>query len=588
MSDVLDALPVVPLPATDWAAAALVLEQAIKAGNQDPQATYLLAMCYKHLGRNGEAQRLLGKIANPDTNVLLQRGLLAFAERDFARAGGEFAEAWDKEPGSYPAAYNLLLARLCQGQPSACEELIPRVIALAPSPQERHFLRLFQTLLVPEETPSGAEAAAGEGETTKEPDAFTPEPLLESMSVEEESRLVDVLSGLGPFDIVFPLLSQLAAQRPQSALAGRAYFSAALVQGKQLMDRFQWDEAYSLLAAVARRLGEPRASAAAAPTSPPPLTGTPIDNMTLVALNSMLGTCSSMLQDFERGAWYFRAAQEAFHREELSNPRTFAHVSSQGVYQGAWLEQNLALAYEWQGKLDRAERHWNRYFDYLEHYFSSSRPADYLPKLAFEGLSRLADLYTKKEKWTAALGFLQRAHRVRPTDSDTLERLFHLYTQLKKPDDARRVLRRLREVRPNDPQVDLFEMDVREARSPEDIDKTLGDIRRILQRHAGDMRVEERAGAMINNLVPGLERLGEQYTHQLNKVIDQMRHLPSHEINWPVVRKVMRELEDKFFQLRRVAQKCLSLLTSEDLRRDTSGLITHCDRKIDQCHSLGE
>src|SRR5262249_48888617 len=153
------------------------------------------------------------------------------------------------------------------------------------------------------------------------------------------------------------------------------------------------------------------------------------------------------------------------------------------------------------------------------------RPPEYLPQLAFEGASRLADLYMRKEKWTSALGFLQRAHRVRPSDSETLERLFHLYTQLKKHDEARRVLRRLREVRPNDPQVDLFEMDVREIRSPEDIDRTLVDIRRILQKHPGDMRVEERAGAMINNLVPALERLGEQYTHQINKVIDQMRRL---------------------------------------------------------------
>src|SRR4029077_20649498 len=152
-----------------------------------------------------------------------------------------------------------------------------------------------------------------------------------------------------------------------------------------------------------------------------------------------------------------------------------------------------------------------------------------------------------------------------------LERLFHLYTQLKKPEEAKRILRRLREIRPNDPQVELFELDVRDVRSPEDIEKTIGDIRRILQKHPGDMRVEERSTAMLNNLVPSLERLGEQYTSQINKVIDQMRRLPSYQINWPVVRNVMHDLEDKFFQLRRVAQKCLSLLTNDDLRRDING-----------------
>src|SRR5437870_4183501 len=109
MTDVLDALPVVPLGATDWSQAARVLEQALKAGNQDPQAAYLLAMCYKHLGRTADARQVLSKIAHADANVLLQRGVLAFADRDFVEATQEFTQSWEKEPASYPAAYNLLL-----------------------------------------------------------------------------------------------------------------------------------------------------------------------------------------------------------------------------------------------------------------------------------------------------------------------------------------------------------------------------------------------------------------------------------------------------------------------------------------------
>jgi tetratricopeptide (TPR) repeat protein len=560
MTPVQDVLPVVPLGATDWNEAARVLEQAIKAGNQDPQAAYLLAMCLKHLGRTADARQVLGKIAAADANVLLQRGVLAFADRDYAQAGQEFARAWDHEPTSYPAAYNLMLARLCQGQKGQCSALIPQILPLAPSAEEKRFLGLLHTLLTVGDPP-------GEQATHER------EYLLGSMSAQEEVRLVEVLGGLGSFDVFYPLLNQLVAARPTSAAAHGAYFGAALLQGKLLMDRFQWEEAHALLAALARRLEGGNSK---------------IDNMALIALQFMLGTCTCLLQDFERGAWHFRAAQEIFHREQSSGTRAERHLHRRGIYLGACIEQNLALAYEWQGKLDKSEQHWNRYFDYLEHYFQSSQPADYLPQLAFEGMSRLADLFTKNEKWTAAMGFLQRAQRIKPGDSDTLERLFHLYTQLKKPDEAKRILRRLRETRPNDPQVDLFEMDVREVRSPDDIEKMIGDIRRILQKHPGDMRVEERSGAMINNLVPALERLGEQYTGQINKVIDQMRRLPSYQINWPIVRNVMRDLEDKFFQLRRVAQKCLSLLTSEDLRRDLNSLVTHCDRKIDQCHSLGE
>src|SRR5262249_7755739 len=157
-----------------------------------------------------------------------------------------------------------------------------------------------------------------------------------------------------------------------------------------------------------------------------------VDSMSLICLNNMLGITSGMLQDYDRASWYFRTALEAFQKDVAAaagrgNPR---HLTERGVYLGATLEQNLALIDEWNGRLERVEQPWTRYFDYLEHYFPNSRPADFLPRLAFEGLSRLADVYTRKEKWSSALGFLQRANRVRPTDSDTLERLFHLYTQL--------------------------------------------------------------------------------------------------------------------------------------------------------------
>lgn len=562
MADVVEAVPAVPLGASDWGEAARLLEQALKAGNQDSNAAYLLAMCYKHLGRAADARQVLSRIAAPDANVYLQRGVLAFKERDYAAAAQDFLQSWEKEPTSYAAGYNLLLARLCQGAKEACLELIPRLTGLAPTPQEQRFLALLRTLLLLGETAPAQDSKRGDQEY-----------LLGSMSLDEEERLVDVIGGLTSFEAAYPLLSQLISARPHSPVAFNAYFGVALLQGKHLMDRFLWEDAYSLLAGLARRLEG---------------TGSKLDNMSLIALHNMLGVCSCMLQDFERGAWYFRQTSEIFQREHqtaLGSPR---HLNSQNVYQAAWIEQNLALAYEWQNRLEKAETHWNRYFDYLEHYFPASRPPDYLPGLAFEGLSRLADVYSKKEKWTTALGFLQRAHRVRPTDADTLERLFHLYTQLKRPEDARKTLRRLREIRPNDPQVELFEMDVREIKTPEDIDRTLADVRRVLQRFPGDMRVEERAGAMINNLVPALERLGEQYTGQLNKVVDQMRRLPSYQVNWTVVRNVMRDLEEKFFQLRRVAQKCLSLITTEELRRDVNSLISHCDRKIDQCHSLGE
>lgn len=573
MPEILEAIPVAQAGPTDWTQAAKLLEQSVRAGSSDPQAHFLLALCYKRLGRLADARHALSRVSDPDPNVLLQRGVLAFLERDFEPAAQHFEQALAKNPQSYAASYNLMLAWLSLGQRDSCAQFLPQMIELAPTDEEKRFLSLLRALVI-------IAPAQLQGPLDSRPPPLVPmqehELLLHGITPQEENRLVDLLGGLGQFEIAFPLLAQLLSIRPGSAIAFSAYFGAALFHAKQLMDKSHWEEAYSLLASLWRR--QESASVIT-------------DKRIQLALSNMLGVCSCLLQDFGRGAWYFRSTRDAFEllREAAGTQQLQQRlVSSKGAYQGAWIEQNLALTYEWQGKLEQAEPHWNRYFDYLEHYFPISQPPDYLPRLAYEGLSRLADVYTKKEKWATALGFLQRAARVRPAEVDVIERLFHLYTQLKRPEDARRTLRQLREVKPNDPQVDLFELEVREMRGLEDIEDSLNQLRRLLQAHPGDMRVEERAAAVLNTVIPLLERQAEQATSQVNRVVDQMRRLPNHQINWGVVREVMRDLEDRFTRLRRCAQRAAALVTQEDQRRLLTRLIHHCDRKVDQCHSLRE
>ena len=563
MPDVAD-IPEAVVLVTDWAEAARLLEQSVRAGNQDPQAAYLLATAYKQLGRTAEARQVLAKIANPDANVLLQRGVLAFLDRDFEQAAQEFTHSWKKFPDSWPAAYNLLLTRLCLGQADACGELIPQLLHLAPTPADKRLLTLLRGLMLA--------AAAGAAPSIEALEAPT---LLGNMTTQEEARLLDLIAGLNQFDVTYAWLAKLVALRPRSEHAHAAYFGVALVQAKTHMDRCEWAEADSLLVGLRRRTEGGNAR---------------LDAFYLLVLNQMIGVCACMQQDFDRGLQAFRAAQEIYQREVQqagTQERMQRFFNLQGVPLAAWLEQNLALTYELQNRLDKAEPHWLRYVDAQEQNFPRSQPPDYLPGLAFECLTRLAEQFSKVERWTSALGCLQRAHRIRPGDYDTLERLFHLFTQLKRSDDARKILRRLREVRPNDPQVELFDLEVRDLRTVEDVERLLADLRRILQKYPGDLRVEERGTAAMQNLVPALERCADQHTGQVNKVVDQMRRLPSYQINWPVVRDIMRDLEDQFVYLRRVAQKCLAQITNDDLRRDLNRLIAHCDRKIDQCHTLG-
>ncbi len=553
-------ISVAPVAEPNWGEAIRMLEQAVKAGNQDPQALYLLAMAYKHQGRPADSRQTLMRINDPDANVLLQRGVLAFNEKEWAAAASEFEKAVQKDATSYAAAYNLMLARLCQGQLDGAVAALESLVNLAPSAGEKRFLGLLRSLLGPGSASSGAEQVL----------------LLGGITLDEEQRLLDMIVGLHQFDVVYRLLAKLVSARPNSEAAFRSYIGVAMLQAKLLMDRCQWSDAELLLAPLKRRLDASNIRS---------------DPMHMVAILNMLGVCSMMSQEFDRGLGHFRAAADAFQRD-FSAPsqqtKTDRYVNGQGIYLGAWLEQNLALGNEWLNRMEVAESHWNRHLDYLEHYIPRSLPPDYLGNLAFECSSRLADFFSRKEKWTSAAHFLQRAHRIRPADYETLERLFHLYTQLKRTEDARKILRRLREVKPNDPQAELFELEVREVRKLDEVDTLVADLRRIAQRFPNDARVEERGATIVNNVMPTLERIADQYAAQVNKVVDQMRRLPSYQINWPTVRDIMRDMEDKYLFLRRVAQKCLAHVTSDEVRKELHKLISHCDRKIDQCHSLGE
>jgi tetratricopeptide (TPR) repeat protein len=543
--EILEAIPVAKLAPTSLPEAARLLDQALKIGSADPNVAYMLGVCYKRMGKTVEARNAFQKISDPDANIFLQLGLLSFAEKAYPRAEQEFARAWELNAGFFEAAYNLLLTRLYQGQVDACLVLVPQLMPLAESPNDYRFLVLLQALLACLPRKAGESANGDQGHET----------VLAGMTQAEETGLLTMLGGLNQFEIAYPLLRKLASLRPHSPPAQEAYLEILLVQAKQLADRCHWKEANDLLAPLGRSLAGSSPNRTQRPTH--------------LALINLLGCCACMLQDFDQALSYFKAALKTASAET------------------AWAHQNLALAYEWQGRLDQADTHWNRYFDLLDRRTPVPAVANYLETLAFEGINRLADVYTKKEKWNHALAYLQRAQRLRPTDPDVLERLFHLYNQLKRPEDARRTLRRLREVRPHDPQFELYELDVREVRTLEDMDRMLSDVRRTLQKHPGDVRVEERATAMAGNMISMLSRMSEQRTDQLNKIVDQMRRLPNYQINWPAVREVMRDLQDEFLKLRRITNKCAQLLTSEEQRRAIDDLTRHIDRKIELCHSLG-
>lgn len=527
--------------------AARLLEQAVKAGCQDRQVVFMLGLAYKKLGRNIEARQALRKIAEPDAHTHFQLGLLAFAEREFEPAEREFARAWELLPDSYAAGYNVLLCRLCLAKVAAAAEAISHLLNMPLGPADREALLALDALL--RLSPGQADhqsAASANGQHDRE-------SLLGALNASQEQRLLQLLARL-EFEVAFPLLRELARVRPGSHAVQEAYLEALLLEGRQFIDRGNWEQARDLLAPHARAAAEPS-------------TGNVPPKPAHIALLNMLGCCACMLQDFDHAVSYFTAALNK-------------------VGNDAWLHQNLALSCEWLGKIDRAEAHWVQYFTLVNPRTPAPTVPRYLETLVFEALVRLSDLYFKREKWSKALVYLQRAHQHRPDDADTLERLFHLYTQLKKPDEARRALRRLRDLRPNDPQFELYELDIKEIRSVDDIDRLLSEVRKAVARFPNDLRVEERAAALIGNANNYLGQQYERLAGQLNRVADQMRRLPAYQINWPAVRDVLRDLQDDLLYLRRTANKCLALVHQDAQRRKLKDLVARIDRKIELCHSM--
>jgi len=508
-----------------WTRAAGFLDQALKVGLKDANAAYLLGLAQKRRGLIDEARAALRKVTPPDAAVTLQMALLSLRQQEPAQAEQELTEAAQLEPESFPIAANLLLTRLALGKVSAAAEIAPRVVGLAPHGERWYQFTLLNALLRQRDDPA-------------------PDPVLVQMTAEDEERLLQVLRHLGSLDAASQLLGRLAAARLDSAAPRAAYFETQLIAARRLLDRGEWAAAERHLA------GQAGHSQALWPIQ--------------AAYFNLRGCAACLSQDFEAGITHFQAALR------------LASVDHN-------IHQNLALAHEWLGQLDRAEMHWHRYFDLLERQLAQADQRDQALRLACEGYLRLAGIHSEKERWPQALRYLESAQRLQPDNTEMLERLFHMYQQVRRPDQARRVLQQLQRRRPGEPQYELYELDLIEINELDDLERWFNDVTRIQQRWPGNSTVEERSSVMIGNAVGFMTRLGDQLTDQLNKVMKQVRSLDNYQINWASVHDVMRDLKREFQKLRRLVSRGHTMATHADHRRILRDLADHLDRKIDYC-----
>ncbi len=529
------------------------LEQAQKVGKSSRETLYMLAMCYKRLQKNKEARAALRQIKDPDANVFLQLGLLSFAEGQYADAENDFRQAVEKDPQSYGANYNLFLTRLLLGQLGLSSEATNNLANLTADPTEKQFLTLMGALIR-----CAGEESPGNSPSSREinPERKEDWNVLSQMPPELENRFVQLLKGMGNVERTYPLFRALARARNKSTEVQRIYLEIVLLRAKQLFDRCDWEGANQILAPLTRFME----TVGAAPSS--------IPISVRIAFLNLEGCCACMLQDFDSAIRCFSAGIKLAGHD-------------------AWLYQNLAITCELMGRLDQADNYWSRYFDLLNTHTPAPPLPNYLEALAYASLHRLGETYTRLENWGSALNYMQRAYRLRPRDTETLERLFQLYVQIRRPDDAKRMLRRMRELRPNDPQLDLYELDLREIRSLEDMDKIMGDLKRILGKYPGDARVEERAMQFVANFIPLIGRKFDQLADKLTHMADQIRRLPNYQINWPVVHDEMSLIRHELQNLRKIANKCLSVVQSDEHKRVIRELISQIESKIDVCISMG-
>jgi tetratricopeptide (TPR) repeat protein len=514
--------------------AARLLEQALGAGCRDPKVLRLLALAQERLGKLREARDTLGKIAQPEAAIFVQKGLLALQSKQLTQAEEDFGRAWELDPSSYAAGHNLLLTRLTLGQIEPAAALVPLVVERAPTSEAKRVWQALHLLLRAHSTQNSG------------PDA---DLLLTELSEEDERQLVDLFRRLGNLEVALPLLQTLAVARPASVTLQDAAYEGALLQAKKLLDRCDWNGAENVLLVLTNKEHSSRAVEAA-------------------ALN-LLGCCACLGQDFESGAGYFADALRAADKDVR-------------------IQQNMALAHEWLGQIGKAEPHWNRYLDLLDSGITAPPGrTDYGTQLAFESYNRLATTYADKELWPSALAFAQKALELKPDDAEAAERLFHLYNQAGRPEEARRILSKLRQARPNDAQCDLFELDLIDARNLLGIDRLVTHIDVLVKKYPQDSKVEGRVTVLVNSLVPRLERIYEQLAEQLSRVTHRVRHLPNYQVDWSAVHSMSRDLRGEFQKLRRVNNKCLPLLKDEELRRALRTISDQIERKMDQCRSLG-
>lgn len=238
--------------------AILRLQQAIEAAGALPSLAERLAREYRRRGQWADAHRVLDNAEESSSGMLVERGLLALAERQLAVAERAFSEAMALDGDSRSAVPNLLFTRLSLGRIGAAAELLPHAMAMAPTHTLKRLCQCLQALVT--------------GDATT----------MDEWTSSDDELVIGMLQGIGRWDTVDALFESLTKLRASSPLVRKMHVEMAALRAKDMIDR--GDAAGAL-----RRYG-----AAAQSASP--------------VIRNLLGVAAALRQDFASACRHFIAA----------------------------------------------------------------------------------------------------------------------------------------------------------------------------------------------------------------------------------------------------------------------------------------
>jgi len=480
------------------------------------RAALLLARIHRKQDRLPEARDVLRRVSPPPVPILMQMALAALQDHQLTQAEEILVQIRQMEPGDLATALNLFWTRLSLGQKDAAQEMLPGILDLVTAPEQRRLLQQLQVLL------KGGAAVT---------------PALIDLTAEEEQRIIKLLFSLGRLETTVPLLCQLGAARSQSQPAREAQLLAMLRLGKQRFDRGDWLGAERWLSPLAK--AQPKA-----------------------AVRNLLGCIACMMQDFASGILHL---QEAL-RLAGDDPR---------------IHQNLALAFTWQGDPAEADLCWGRYLGTMEKRLP--RPPgfiDYREQLRFQLLKYLGNQKYEAEKWPEALAYLEEAQKLQPENLELSERLFLLYVQAGQRAEARKLLTEMQTLKPKHPTYEMYELDLIEVRSGEDLETLVETLHHVVEQLIHDPSVQDKA---VTRVWPMLQYRSDQLTKVMREIREDLRQLPDDSRAWYEALRDLRSVKRDLRRLRQVTRYCASLQVADATRRKLDGLTGELERKIDYC-----